>query len=396
MPLALKRLGGRTVSNIDNAQNQKDIGEDKNVSRTSSLLGRSFTRIARYILVRFLTIGIAVVVGILLTIFIANWGGYLDEIKKATIAEQVGIGVREDASIRDLPADERLKVINELIAIQERRLGLDRPFLARTPGYLVSALTLNFGWAPTMTSPSGSREVRLIILERLPATLVLFGTAQMFLFFAALFFALFLSRRYGSILDKAIIALAPTSAAPAWFYGMFLILFFAVLIPVLPFGGMVEAPPPQTTWGYALSLIEHLILPVSAILFSAVFVSTYSWRTFFLIHSSEDYVEMAKAKGLPSSLIERKYVLRPTLPPIIMSFALTLITMWTGGILLEGVFVWPGLGTLFFEAIGRGETAVILGTTIIYAYLLGLTIFITDIIFALIDPRVKIGTGGNS
>jgi len=396
VPLALKRLGGRTVSNIDNAQNQKDIGEDKNVSRTSSLLGRSFTRIARYILVRFLTIGIAVVVGILLTIFIANWGGYLDEIKKATIAEQVGIGVREDASIRDLPADERLKVINELIAIQERRLGLDRPFLARTPGYLVSALTLNFGWAPTMTSPSGSREVRLIILERLPATLVLFGTAQMFLFFAALFFALFLSRRYGSILDKAIIALAPTSAAPAWFYGMFLILFFAVLIPVLPFGGMVEAPPPQTTWGYALSLIEHLILPVSAILFSAVFVSTYSWRTFFLIHSSEDYVEMAKAKGLPSSLIERKYVLRPTLPPIIMSFALTLITMWTGGILLEGVFVWPGLGTLFFEAIGRGETAVILGTTIIYAYLLGLTIFITDIIFALIDPRVKIGTGGNS
>lgn len=396
MPLALKRLGGRTVSNIDNAQNQKDIGEDKNVSRTSSLLGRSFTRIARYILVRFLTIGIAVVVGILLTIFIANWGGYLDEIKKATIAEQVGIGVREDASIRDLPADERLKVINELIAIQERRLGLDRPFLARTPGYLVSSLTLNFGWAPTMTSPSGSREVRLIILERLPATLVLFGTAQMFLFFAALFFALFLSRRYGSILDKAIIALAPTSAAPAWFYGMFLILFFAVLIPVLPFGGMVEAPPPQTTWGYALSLIEHLILPVSAILFSAVFVSTYSWRTFFLIHSSEDYVEMAKAKGLPSSLIERKYVLRPTLPPIIMSFALTLITMWTGGILLEGVFVWPGLGTLFFEAIGRGETAVILGTTIIYAYLLGLTIFITDIIFALIDPRVKIGTGGNS
>ena len=384
------------MSNIDNAQNQKDIGEDKNVSRTSSLLGRSFTRIARYILVRFLTIGIAVVVGILLTIFIANWGGYLDEIKKATIAEQVGIGVREDASIRDLPADERLKVINELIAIQERRLGLDRPFLARTPGYLISALTLNFGWAPTMTSPSGSREVRLIILERLPATLVLFGTAQMFLFFAALFFALFLSRRYGSILDKAIIALAPTSAAPAWFYGMFLILFFAVLIPVLPFGGMVEAPPPQTTWGYALSLIEHLILPVSAILFSAVFVSTYSWRTFFLIHSSEDYVEMAKAKGLPSSLIERKYVLRPTLPPIIMSFALTLITMWTGGILLEGVFVWPGLGTLFFEAIGRGETAVILGTTIIYAYLLGLTIFITDIIFALIDPRVKIGTGGNS
>ncbi len=384
------------MSKVEIARDKKDVNNDVNDSGSKSLAGSAVARIAKYVLVRFFTIGVAVVVGILLTIFIANWGGYLDEIKKATIAEQVGISVRDNPTLRDLPADERTKVINEMIAIQQRRMGLDRPFLARTPGYLTGALTLNFGWAPTMTSPSGSREVRLIILERLPATLVLFGTAQLFLFFTALFFALFLSRRYGSILDKVIIALAPTSAAPPWFYGIFLILFFAILIPILPFGGMVEAPPPQTTWGYAASLLEHLVLPVLAILLSSVFVATYSWRTFFLIHSSEDYVEMAKAKGLPSRLIERKYVLRPTLPPIIMSFALTLITMWMGGILLEGIFVWPGLGTLFFEAIGRGETAVILGTTIIYAYLLGFTIFITDIIFALIDPRVKIGTGGNS
>lgn len=384
------------MSNIEIPEEQENITELANESASQKFFNKSFARIFKYMLTRLFTIGIAVVVGIILTIFIANWGGYLDEIKKATIAEQVGISVRENPALRDLPADERTKVIQEMIAIQERRMGLDRPFLTRTPGYLISALTLNFGWAPTMTSPSGSREVRLIILERLPATLVLFGTAQLFLFFTALFLALFLSRRYGSTLDKIIIALAPASAAPAWFYGIFLILFFAIIFPVLPFGGMVAAPPPLTTLGYALSLIEHLVLPVLAILLSAIFVSTYSWRTFFLIHSSEDYVEMAKAKGLPSRMIERKYVLRPTLPPIIMSFALTVITMWMGGIVLESVFVWPGLGTLFFEAIGRGETAVILGTTIIYAYLLGATLFITDIIFALIDPRVKIGTGGNA
>ena len=384
------------MSNIEIPEEQENITELANESASQKFFNKSFARIFKYMLTRLFTIGIAVVVGIILTIFIANWGGYLDEIKKATIAEQVGISVRENPALRDLPADERTKVIQEMVAIQERRMGLDRPFLTRTPGYLISALTLNFGWAPTMTSPSGSREVRLIILERLPATLVLFGTAQLFLFFTALFLALFLSRRYGSTLDKIIIALAPASAAPAWFYGIFLILFFAIIFPVLPFGGMVAAPPPLTTLGYALSLIEHLVLPVLAILLSAIFVSTYSWRTFFLIHSSEDYVEMAKAKGLPSRMIERKYVLRPTLPPIIMSFALTVITMWMGGIVLESVFVWPGLGTLFFEAIGRGETAVILGTTIIYAYLLGATLFITDIIFALIDPRVKIGTGGNA
>jgi peptide/nickel transport system permease protein len=220
---------------------------------------------------------------------------------------------------------------------------------------------------------------------------VLFGTASLLLFGIALFSALFLSRRYGSRLDKAVIALAPTSAAPAWFYGIFLILFFAIILGILPFGGMVEAPPPPTTLGYALSLIEHLILPVLAIILSGIFVGIYSWRTFFLIHSSEDYVEMAKAKGLSSGAIERKYVLRPTLPPIIMSFALTVIGMWMGGILLEGVFEWPGLGTLFIEAIHRGETPVIVGITIIYAYLLAVTLFIIDIVYALVDPRVKIG-----
>lgn len=351
----------------------------------------SLARIGRYVLVRLITIGIAVVVAILLTIFVANWGGHLDEIKKAAISEGVAMMVIDNKELRLLPREEREALIAEMIAIQERRMGLDRPFIVRTPGYLIDALTLNLGWASTMTSPSGSRLVRLIILERLPATLVLFGTAQLLLFFTGLFFALFLSRRYGSGLDKVIIALAPISAAPSWFYGIFLILFLAILLPILPFGGMVAAPPPPTKLGYTLSLLSHLVLPVLAILISAVFVTIYSWRTFFLIHSSEDYVEMAKAKGLSSGAIERKYVLRPTLPPIITSFALTVITMWMGSIILEGVFKWPGLGSLFFEAIGHGETPVIVGTTIIYAYLLAVTLFVLDIVFALVDPRVKIG-----
>lgn len=352
----------------------------------------SLMRLAGYVATRFITIGIAVIIGVLLTIFIANWGGHLDVVKRASIYEGISIAVHEDEDLRLLPPAERNAVIDEMKAIEVARQGLDRPFLVRTPGYLIGALTLDFGWAPTMTSPSGSREVRLIITERLGATLVLFGTAQLLLFFVALFFALFLSRRYGSALDKAIIALAPTSAAPSWFYGIFVILIFAILFPILPFGGMVEAPPPATTWGYALSLLEHLVLPVMSILIGALFVTIFSWRTFFLIHSSEDYVEMARAKGVSPRAIERKYILRPTLPPIIMGFALMIITMWMGSIVLEGIFAWPGLGSLFFEAIGRGETPVIVGTTIIYAYLLSVTLFIIDIVFALIDPRVKVGS----
>jgi peptide/nickel transport system permease protein len=352
----------------------------------------SLSRIGKYALVRLTTIGIAVVVGILLTIFIANWGGEMDEIKRAAIWEGVAMVVKEDEALRLMPREEREALIKEMVAIEERRHGLDRPFLIRTPAYLEDALTLDLGWSRVMISPAGSRQVRLIILERLAATLVLFGTAQLVLFIMALFSALFLSRRYGSGLDKAVIALTPLSAAPGWFYGIFLILIFAIILGILPFGGMVSAPPPETMLGYALSLLEHLILPVLAIVISGVFLSIYSWRTFFLIHSSEDYVEMAKAKGLSSGAIERKYVLRPTLPPIIMQFALTVITMWMGAIILEGVFVWPGLGTLFFEAVFRIETPVIVGLTIIYAYLLAITLFVIDVVYALVDPRVKIET----
>ena len=235
--------------------------------------------------------------------------------------------------------------------------------------------------------------MRNILGERLGPTLLLMATGQLLLFFTSVFFALFLSRRYGTVMDRIVVALAPTSAAPAWFYGIFLILIFAALLGWLPFGGMVDAPPPRNPWLRALSVVRHLILPVGAIVISSIFYTSYYWRTFFLIYSSEDYVDMAKAKGLPSGAIERGYVLRPTLPTIITSFALTLISLWTGAIVLETVFGWPGIGRLTQMAINLFDTPVIVGTVVIYAYLLALTVFLLDIIYAVVDPRVKLGGG---
>jgi peptide/nickel transport system permease protein len=222
----------------------------------------------------------------------------------------------------------------------------------------------------------------------------MWGLANLLLFFMSLFAALALSRRYGTLIDRLIIAFAPTSSAPAWFYGLFLILIFAALLQVLPFGGMVGAPPPENPIAYALDLAKHLILPTAAILISAFFLTTYNWRTFFLIYSSEDYVEMAKAKGLTDRGIERRYVLRPTLPTIITQFALLLITLWTGAIILETVFNWPGLGRALYTAIGLYDTPVIVGSTVIYAYLVAITVFFLDIVYAIVDPRVRIGSEG--
>lgn len=356
----------------------------------------TFARVARFTVVRALMLFVTVVIGVYLTILIANMGGYVDNIRRGQIREQIGLEMQADPNIRNLPQAQRREMMEELTRLEEQRVGLDKPFILRSFGYLKDGLTLNLGRAEYMTSDTGSKQVRLILLERLAPTLVLWGLANLILFFVSIFFALFLSRRYGSVQDKLVIAMTPTSAAPGWFYGLFLILIFAAVLHVLPYGGMVDAPPPENPIAYALSLAKHLILPTTAILISAVFLNTYNWRTFFLIYSSEDYVEMAKAKGLSSREIERRYILRPTLPTIITNFALLLITLWTGAIVLETVFNWPGLGKTLFRAIGAFDTPVIVGSTVIFAYLLAITVFLLDFIYALVDPRVRIGGGGGN
>ncbi|MGC9360563.1 MAG: ABC transporter permease, partial [Anaerolineae bacterium] len=335
---------------------------------------------------------LAVLIGMYLTILIANMGGYVDEIRRGQIREEIALAMSMDPEFRQLDAAERTQMINQLVKVEEERLGLDQPFIVRSFGFLEDALFLNLGRAEQISSDSGSRLVRLIILERLPPTLLLMATSNLLLFVISVWFALYLSRKYGTFLDRMVIALSPLSSAPAWFYGLFLLLVFAAMWDIFPFGGMVAAPPPEDKLAYAVSVLYHLVLPVVAWLLSGIFSGVYAWRTFFLIFSSEDYVEMAKAKGLPSREIERRYIMRPTLPNIITSFALLLIGLWTGAIILETVFNWPGLGRLLYSAIHLYDTPVIVGSTVIYAYLLAITVFVLDFIYALVDPRVRVGS----
>ena len=351
----------------------------------------TFLRVIRYSGVRLFTLFVTVVIGVYLTIMIANMGGYVDTIMRNDIRDTVTQSFASNKAMQNMDPEVRKKLIADEIARQEQRMGLNTPVAVRNLRYLGNALTLNLGRAINMTSDSGSKEVRLILLERLPATLLLMGTAEITLFFTSVFLALGLSRKYGSWWDKLVITLSPTSSVPPWFYGIFFILIFAALLKVLPFGGMVDSPPPSNPVDFALSVLRHLLLPGTSLIISSLFLSIYNWRTFFLIYSSEDYVEMAKAKGLPPRDVERRYILRPTLPTIITNFALLLITVWTGAIITETVFLWPGLGRTLYRAIGLYDTPVIVGSTIIYAYLLAITVFLLDLIYALVDPRVKVG-----
>ena len=351
----------------------------------------NYLRFVRYIVLRLLTLFTTVVIGVYLTILIANMGGYVDQIIRGQIRDTITQSVANNPAFRNLDAGARRTLIDEQIVLEEKRRGLDTPIAVRNFRHLTKAIQLDLGRAVNMTSDSGSKQVRLILLERLPATLLLMGTSQLFLFFSSVFIALNLSRNYGNFWDKLVISLSPTSAIPAWFYGIFLILIFAAGFKTLPFGGMVDSPPPANKIDYSLSVLKHLILPGGSLVLSSFFLSVYNYRTFFLIYSSEDYVDMARAKGLPARDVERRYILRPTLPNIITNFSLIIISLWTGALFTETVFLWPGLGRTLFQAIGFYDTPIIVGSTIIFAYMLAMTVFLLDFVYAAVDPRVRIG-----
>jgi peptide/nickel transport system permease protein len=354
-------------------------------------------KLGRFMLRRALWLGLALVVAIYLTIMIANMGGALDEIRKSEIRGDVAVGIIMNPANRGLPPSVLQQMIEAHTQQEYERLGLNRPFFpGRSFQYLWNALSLRLGRAEYLRSDAGSVQVRLILLERLPTTLVLFATAQLLIFFVALFVALLLSRRYGSFLDKIIIALAPSSAAPGWFYGLFLILIFAAVFRLLPWGGLVDVPVPANRALYALSVAKHMILPVTAVTLGNLIGHIYSWRTFFLIYSSEDYVELARAKGVSTRGVDMRYILRPSMPPILTGLLLVLITMWMGQIVLETVFNWPGIGRIFFQATQANDTPVIIGVIVIYGYLLAVTVFVLDFVYAMLDPRVRLGAGAGA
>jgi peptide/nickel transport system permease protein len=189
------------------------------------------------------------VIGIYLTIMIANMGGYVDQMMKAEIQERVTMQIQMDPKYRSWDPATRAQLAQERIQLEIERLDLDQPLVVRSTRFLKNALTMNLGRAQLMSSDGGSRNVRVIILEKLPYTLLLMGTSQLTLFFSTIFIALALSRKYGSFWDKVIVTLSPSSSIPAWFYGIFLILIFAAVLKILPFGGVIDAPVPKDFLG---------------------------------------------------------------------------------------------------------------------------------------------------
>jgi len=358
----------------------------------------TLSRVAKYTFTRTIVLFLTVVVAVWITIFIANMGGYVDEIIRGRI-DQMIMGMVMGGWLRDVPTEEKFEIIEQTTAAMAEAEGLSQPFLLRTVRWLYKGLTLDWGesrYSRTMHGGRQTREVTTLIKEALPRTLLLFGTANIALFFVSLFLSLGLTRRRGSWLDKMVITLSPMGAVPAWAFGIILNVIFLRLRTGLTSGGTFDAWPQEFTIAYIPMVLKYMFLPFLSIFISGFFFSVYTWRSLFLIYSQEDYVDMAKAKGLPHRMLERRHILRPGLPAVLTSFALMLVVLWQEIIALEKFFDVAGIGRLFYGAIRAIDMPLILGLVVSFAFLLAITVFLLDISYAIVEDNERGADGETS
>jgi peptide/nickel transport system permease protein len=374
-------------------------------SRLQKFTSSTGYRITKYILVRVVTIFITIVLGVFIAVVIANTTGQIDlnvhkRIEQQTLSESYAFG--------RVSSEEQRQAFQLLFQEMAQEVGLNLPFLQRHLRWTYNALTFNWGdmlflRLSTVSTPFAMPQrldhVKDIVMQRFPNTLLLVGTAYLLIFIIGIPLALSLSRKHGSWQDRLLSFLAPLSSVPSWVLGILLLFIFALELRLLPFGGMLDLFPPETRLGYFPIVLKHMTLPVAAIVISLLFQLIYTWRTFFLIYAREDYVELAQAMGLPFKSIDRKYILRPSFPYVVTSFALTLVSFWQTTTALEIVFNWPGIGQLYIESLPHfwgesmfpGEMVIILALVVLFAYLLGFTVLTLDVIYAIVDPRIRMG-----
>lgn len=347
---------------------------------------KTWLRISRYILKRLLVVGVTLGIGVYAAVYVANLGGYIDDITRDRIDNAI-TGMILGGWLDDIEDEEERNQLIEQTRLQmEEAAGLNDPFLLRCAYWTWDAVRFKF---------TDNR-----ITEAFPNTLLLFGAASLFIFAASLFLSLLLSRQYGSLLDRLIVSFSPVSSMPAWVHGVLLVMVFSVQlqwlpanVTISPFTRIIESMKDGINPDYLLLAARHMILPVAAVFLSMFFQVTYTWRTFFLIYAHEDYVDVARAIGLPAKQIERQYILKPTLPYIITNFAMVLLTFWQTSMALEYFFHWPGIGALYISSVRvvSWSPVIVMGVVTIFAFILAGTVFVLDVVYAVIDPRVRIG-----
>ena len=370
----------------------------------------------RYLFKKAFLITLTIFIGTFITIIIINRPVVLGFVTNppqldATIEKSISRSVLnyqiENQYFSSLSVEDRDQVLEEYRQQLIEKSGINLPYFPKHLLWTMNALKFNWGdititdARPQSWWGKGYTRFNLneIILQFLPMTLLLVGAAYFLLFVIGLPLALLLSQRANSWFDRLLTWIAPISSVPSWVIGILLIMLFAVELKILPAFGTFDTVPPETKWGYIPIVVKHMILPVTAIFLSLFFQLVYSWRTVFVTFSNEDYVDLGKALGLVPRRLRKEYILKPTLPFVITSFSLTLVSFWQMTMALEVIFQWQGIGWLFInlglpnfwgESMYPGELIIALSLIVLFAYLLGITVFILDIVYVFVDPRIRL------
>jgi peptide/nickel transport system permease protein len=270
----------------------------------------------------------------------------------------------------------------EVIESYRRRLGVDQPVPVQYARWLGAALRGDLG-----ISFSTTRPVAALIAERLPATIELMGAA--FLLAAVVAFALGIFsavRQYGWADYAATGASFVGIAMPVFWLALILQLVFAVRLGWLPVAGTSTVG--ATSLGDHLA---HLVLP--AIVLSFRYIAGWSryLRASMIGALRTDYIRTARAKGLPERAVVGRHALRNALIPVVSIMALDLAGLFSGAVITETVFAWPGIGRLFVQAMFARDYPLLMGILLLGSAMVVVFNLIADLVYGVLDPRIRHG-----
>jgi ABC-type dipeptide/oligopeptide/nickel transport system permease component len=260
----------------------------------------------------------------------------------------------------------------EVVAFKEK-YGLDKPVIVQYGVWLWNAIRLDFG--RPFTAPELS--VMELIFKQLKYSVIIGGLAATFAIIIGVILGMIAASRSNGPVDNVIVSYSVIiGTIPSFVLGFLMVYFFSAKMHWLPAGG----------WGGP----KNWILPVVAYLIPYTGGVALWTRQCMLEAMTSDYVRTAYAKGAKEKAVMAKHVLRNAMIPMITSFLPMFPGMMTGSIFIERVFGLPGLGQYFWQSSSNRDYPLVLGITMFWAVLIALTYLLTDILYGIIDPRVRI------
>lgn len=293
---------------------------------------------------------------------------------------------------RTMPGDPTASMVDPSIPQEARqalleRYGLHESLWTQYKIFMGDLLRFDFG-----TSYFYNRPVSRVIGDRLPATLILMLTAMLFAYIIGVFGGAWMAWKRGTRLESAGVAFSLVfRSAPTFWVGLMVIMLFAVRLGWFPAQGMRSTGYEGTTFGeifLSLDFLRHLVLPALTAGLYFLATPTLIMRNSMLEVMSEDYIEMAHAKGLPERRVLYRHAARNALLPVVTAGALFVGAAIGGQVLIEVVFSWPGLGREIVQAVTRSDYPLAQGSFIILSTVVMVMNLIADVLYAFLDPRI--------